>query len=178
MAIQLTSPTEKDVYGIQEVFYQCWLDTYPNKEAGITVEDIKYKFRDAFTEKTLQQRKAYLLDLPANVRFVVAKDEERVTGICWQMKKATVNLLQAIYVLPGYQRKGIGYMLWQDALHYFGSEKDILVQVAVYNIKAIAFYERLGFIPTGNRFTDERHRMKSGTIITDMEMILSCTRPI
>ena len=175
MKIQITKPQEQDIYGIQEVFYKCWLNTYPNDEAGITVEDIEHKFRDAFNSETLQKRKAYLLNLPENIRFVVAKNEEQVIGVCWQMKKMDINLLQAIYILPGYQGNGIGYMLWQDALQYFGTGKDILLLVATYNTKAIAFYKKLGFIETGKRYADERHRMKSGAIITDIEMIWPAT---
>jgi ribosomal protein S18 acetylase RimI-like enzyme len=172
MEIQIEQPADKDIYGIQQVFYKSWLHTYPNEEAGVTIEDIEDKFRDAFSEETLQKRKAYLLNLPEGVRFVIAKDEEQVVAICWQMKKAIVNLLQAMYVLPAYQGKGIGKLLWQDALLYFGKEKDIIVQVATYNTKAIAFYKKLGFIDTGKRYSEERHRMKSGAVITDMEMIL------
>jgi ribosomal protein S18 acetylase RimI-like enzyme len=176
MKIQITKPEEKDIYGIQEVFYKSWLHTYPNEQAGITVEDIEYKFSDAFTSATLQKRKTYLLNLPENIRFTVAKDVQLVIGICWQMKKRDINLLQAMYILPEYQGKGIGHMLWLDALPYFGTEKDIIAQVAIYNIKAIAFYKKLGFIDTGKRFTDERHRMKSGAVITDIEMVLPATR--
>jgi ribosomal protein S18 acetylase RimI-like enzyme len=175
MKIKITKPEEKDIYGIQEVFYKCWLNTYPNEKAGVTVEDIKHKFSEAFTSATLQKRKAYLLNLPGNIRFVIAKDAGQVIGVCWQMKKMDVNLLQALYILPGYQNKGIGHLLWQDALDYFGVGKDIMALVATYNTRAIAFYKKVGFIDTGKRFADERHRMKSGAIITDMEMILPAT---
>lgn len=171
MNITIKQPEENDIYGIQQVFYKSWLHTYPNKEAGITIEDIEHKFKDAFTEETLQKRKTYLLNLPADVRFSIAKDASQVVGICWQMKKVDANLLQALYVLPQYQGKGIGYRLWQDALSYFGTNKDIIIQVATYNTKAIAFYKKLGFIDTGKLYSEERHRMKSGAQITGIIMI-------
>lgn len=171
MKVQITKPEEKDIYGIQQVFYQCWLATYPNEKAGITVDDIEHKFRDAFTEDTLQQRTTYLLNLPENVRFTIVKEGGQVIGVCWQMKKTGVNLLQALYILPYYQGKGIGHLLWKDALDYFGTGNNIMAQVATYNTKAIAFYKKLGFVETRKRITDERHRMKSGAIITDLEMI-------
>jgi hypothetical protein len=46
------------------------------------------------------------------------------------------------------------------------------VEVATYNSNAIAFYKKLGFIETGRRFTNEKTRMKSGSIIPEMEMVI------
>ena len=39
--VTVTKATLGDVQGIAEVQYVTWLATYPNKEAGITIEDIE-----------------------------------------------------------------------------------------------------------------------------------------
>lgn len=54
--INIQKPTKEDTKGIQRVFYDTWLSVYPNKEIGITEEDIKEKLKNAFFEKSIQKR--------------------------------------------------------------------------------------------------------------------------
>ncbi len=85
------------------------------------------------------------------------------------------NKLNVLYVLPAYQGKKIGYRLWQEALAFAGNDKDIILDVATYNAKAISFYSRLGFVDTGKRFTHDESMFKSGVKIPEMEMVLNLT---
>jgi ribosomal protein S18 acetylase RimI-like enzyme len=82
------------------------------------------------------------------------------------------NNLQAIYVLPGHQGKGIGSNLWAEALKFFDSTKDTTVEVVEYNSNAIDFYKRLGFEETGKKLANERLRMKSGSILPEIELVI------
>lgn len=43
--------------------------------------------------------------------------------------------------------------------------------VAVFNHKAIEFYKKFGFKKNGVMFTEERHRMPSGAIMPEIELI-------
>jgi ribosomal protein S18 acetylase RimI-like enzyme len=105
---------------------------------------------------------------------MVAKDGARVVGVCLFVERETCNQLQSIYVLPEYQGKGIGALFWKKCLAFLDPAKETIVQVATYNKKAIDFYSRLGFIDTGKRFTEERHRMPiSKALIPEMEMVLT-----
>jgi len=165
----------EDVEGIQTVFYQTWLATYPNEEAGITREDIEYRWKDAFSEERLAKRRDELED-PASEPIFVALEDKKVVGICRVESGAEANRIAAIYVLPEYQGVGIGKSLFSAADEYLGGEKDMLVGVATYNANAIAFYTKMGFADTGRRFTEERHRMKSGVNIPQMEMIRRRTK--
>lgn len=162
-----------DVCQILKVFYDTWLDTFPNSQIGITSDDIKELFKDSFTEQGLLNRSENLLNLNSNQKFLVAKIEDVVVGVLSINIKDEYNQLQAIYVLPSYQGRGIGNMFWQSALEFFDPNKDIIVHVATYNTKAIHFYKNLGFVDTGKRLTEERHRMPiSGIIIPEMELII------
>jgi len=172
MSIQIAEGKPEDVPGIQKVFYETWLATYPNEEAGITREDIEYRQRNAFTEETIEARKKTLREMPSEEKFLVAKNNDDVVGVCYLIKKEDRNQLQALYVLPAYQGQGIGKLFWEEALAFFGPEKDIYVDVAEYNQKAIEFYKKLGFADTGKRFEEERFRMKSGSILREMEMVI------
>lgn len=159
----------EDVEDIQTVFYQTWLATYPNEEAGITREDIEFRWKDAFSEERLTKRRDELKD-PASEPMFVAIEDGKIVGICRVEREAGANRIAAIYVLPEYQGAGIGKGLFFAAEEYLGREKDMLVGVATYNTNAIAFYTKMGFVDTGRRFAEERHRMKSGANIPQMEM--------
>lgn len=164
----------EDVRGIQEVFYRAWLKTYPNEELGITADDIEERFRESSTDEALSERAKSIENLPEDESLFVAKEGEKIIGACRIVRAKERNRLQALYVLPEYQNRGIGMMLWEEAKKAFGKDKgkDIIVAVAIFNKKAIDFYKKLGFEDTGRRFTDERLRMKSGAIIPEMEMVI------
>ena len=171
--IIIKKPTKEDAHGVQEVFYKTWLATYPNKDAGILKEDIEEFYKSRNSEESIKKREEFFMNIPANELFLIAKDETKVVGVFVVVKKEEFNQLQAIYVLPEYQRKGIGMMFWKKAKEFFDKSKDIIVQVAIYNKQAISFYKKLGFIDTGKRFSDEKYKMPiSGAVIPEIEMIL------
>jgi ribosomal protein S18 acetylase RimI-like enzyme len=172
--ITIREASEDDVFDIQTVFYTTWLETYPNKEIGITPEDIEEMFKNSFTHEKLEELKQNLKNIPSNSTLLVAVDSEtnKVTALSRIFVREKYNQLQAIYVLPEYQRRGVGKALWFEALQYFDKQKDTIVHVATYNKKAISFYESLGFIDTGKRFSEERHRMPiTKIVIPEMEML-------
>jgi ribosomal protein S18 acetylase RimI-like enzyme len=78
--------------------------------------------------------------------------------------------MEAIYVLPEYQRLGIGSAIWREIEKLRGSNRKIIVQVATYNADAIEFYRRCGFRDTGKRWEEKKFRLRSGTAIPAMEM--------
>jgi GNAT superfamily N-acetyltransferase len=80
--------------------------------------------------------------------------------------------LRTIYVLPSFHRKGIGTKLWQEVKKFAIPGKDITVNVAVYNQKAINFYKKIGFEDTGKRWSDEKWKMKSGATIPEMQLVI------
>jgi ribosomal protein S18 acetylase RimI-like enzyme len=171
-SIRIAIAEPKDVRDMQEVFYRTWLATYPNREHGVTTDDIEFHFKDAFTDETLAARAEKIAHPAKGSTLLLAKEGERVVGLCRTVVSDAENRLQAMYILPEYQGQGIGRMLWGEALKIFTPDRNILVEVAEYNAKAISFYGKLGFVDTGRRWADEKFRMKSGSIIPDMEMII------
>lgn len=168
---QIAVASPDDVRGMQEVFYRTWLATYPNKEYGITEDDIEDRYKDRLSEEKLAQRREQLAHPPEGQTTLVAKTDSLVVGVCRVMKHPDRNQLYAIYVLPEYHGQGIGTSMWTEAQKHFDLTKPTIVQVAIYNTNAIKFYERLGFVDTGKRFTDPKFTMKSGSVIPEMEMI-------
>lgn len=170
--IQITDATAEDVEGIQTVFDETWLDTYPNEEAGITRADILEMRKGSFEPERLQKRREHFSTPHEDQKFVVAKNGDKVVGLCSLLKEEDRNKLSTIYILPEYQGKGIGKRLWESVIPFLDKTKDTTVSVATYNKNAIAFYEKLGFVDTGKRFSDEKFRMKSGNLIPEMELVI------
>ncbi len=173
--ITLRNAVPDDAYDIQNIFYKTFLKTYPNKETGITTEDVEEMFRDGFTDEKINARKEDIKNISSNGKFIVAVDDQRNTaiGLCRVYVRENYNQLQAIYILPEFQKQGVGKILWDEASKFFDTNKDTIVHLATYNTEAIKFYEHLGFIDTGKRFEEERHRMPlSKILIPEMEMII------
>ena len=97
--------------------------------------------------------------------------DDKVVGTSNIRKEEHVNVVGTIYVLPEYQRNGIGKMLFEKALTWFDAIQDVRIDVATYNTQAIAFYESLGFVATGEVFEEEQFRMHSGAIIPEQRMM-------
>ncbi len=89
--IALASP--EDTRAIKEVFYITWLDTFPNYEAGITVEDIEYWYKDDFTEENLQKTREALANPEKERTLLTAKDSGKVVGVCRVVRRSDKNQL-------------------------------------------------------------------------------------
>jgi len=160
-----------DAQDIVNIFYRTWILTYPNEELNITVDDIEEIFKLKNDKKDLDNFSEKIKNLPDNAKIFVFLIDNKIVGVVRMSIKEEFNQLNSIYVLPEFQRKGIGDMLFKECLKYFDKNKKIIVHVATYNTKAINFYEKLGFVDNGKRFTEERHRMPvSKVLIPELEM--------
>ncbi len=171
-SIKIVEAIPEDAKGITTVLYKTWLDTYPNEEIGITKEDVEDSYKDAFTEEKIKSQQERIATTPENQRRLVAKNGTDVIGIATMIRNNDNNQLRTIYVLPEYQGKGVGSMLWNEIKKFCDHSKDTIVQVATYNKSAISFYEKLGFVDTGKRWSDEKWKMRSGATIPEMEMMI------
>lgn len=173
--ISITDATDEDIMGIRAVQKHTWLATYPNKEYGITTEDINARFAlsKEDEQKKIEERKKILAEDTSQHTWV-AKDEDRVIGFC-ATTKGEENHIQAIYVLSEFQGKGVGTRLIQKSLEWLGDTKDVYVHTAVYNKPAIAFYERMGFVDTGEK-VQPSVVFRSGAVIPEIKMIKKLNR--
>ena len=174
MDIKILDQTSEDVLEVTHLLRDTWLETYPNEEQGITREDIlsRYDENNPRHQQRIAERMEKLKGGQADpeIHSWVAKDGEKIVGFCSAYKRDHARI-QAIYVLPEYQGKGVGAKLMQTALEWIGEGKDVYIDVASYNQKAISFYEKFGFKKTGREFTDEMFRFPSGAIIPETEMV-------
>lgn len=170
MEITIARATPDDVLGIQDLTYQGWLATYPNAEYGITVDDIEDWYKDRHTKEKIAQWRERMANPPDGETTLTAKGFGVVVGAIRVIKHPDRNQISAIYVLPRHHGRGIGTAMWQEAQQYLDTNKHSIVEVAIYNTKALEFYGRLGFKDTGKRMSNPRFKMKSGVVIPEMEM--------
>ncbi len=170
--VTITKPAPDDILGIRTVWHQTWLNTYPNEGLGITVEDIEDRFEDYFTPESLEEGREDLKNIPPHLVFLIAKQGNDIVGFCRVFSQDTKNQIQAIYVLPRVQGKGIGTRLWEETKKSLDLQKPTCVNLADYNEGAQAFYEKMGFRDTGKRWSNPKLTLASGVSIPEMEMVL------
>lgn len=172
--ITLRDSIVDDLPGINEVAHQTWLATYPNRDAGITIEDVESVYKEDDPEKAkekLVRRKARYSN--PNIHIWVTENKGKIIGFCHAIKEQKANRIMAIYVLPEYHGTGMGKQLIKRAFTWLGKSKDILVNVVEYNDHAIGFYEHMGFVKTDKSGVfDDIARLPTGKVIPEIQMIL------
>jgi len=160
-----------DVDAMREVQHLTWVATYPNEVYGITKEDIEARFREnpETTEERRERRRRYVRTAPFH--SWVALEGRDLIGFCTIKQDEHEYLIQALYVLPDYQNKGVGKRLLQTVLDWFGQEKEVVLNVASYNEKAIAFYRAFGFVPNGPVASSEALQLPSGVRLPEIKMV-------
>jgi len=162
----------EDYLSLHRIYFETWLATYPNEQFNITIEDIKFKFTERLKPEKILERQEKITKIGDKEIMILLEYSNDVIGLCNAVERDEYNQLQAIYVLPQYHGLGFGYALWQEAKKIFNPQKKTIVHVASYNQKAINFYEKLGFKSTGKIFFDEKHKMRNGAMIPELEMIM------
>lgn len=164
------SPTYLET--VQQAVFRTWLQTYPNAKLGITETHIREVIKPTLTADEIKKWKDFLQNLDTNhIYSYVALIDEMVVGVCRGLKDDNTATLKSLYIVPEYQRKGIGTALWQH-FKAWANIPQYIVNVATYNEQAICFYEKLGFVPTGKTFSEERFTFSDGKSIPEMEMML------
>jgi ribosomal protein S18 acetylase RimI-like enzyme len=80
--------------------------------------------------------------------FLVADDGRKLGGIGYAAmypKMAKTVMLHQLYVHPSCQNEGVGRDLFAELETCFPDAEIMRVEVALPNVRAISFYERLGF---------------------------------
>ena len=139
--INIRLAEEKDIPAICDIRKKTWVDTYPNKDYGITVEDILSK--DFNSQKKIESLKKALKN--KNLRIWVAEIDNKIIGHCQASKGRIKNDFSVIYILPQYQRQGIGQKFALKVFEWLENQKPITTEVVKYNSAAISFYKKLGF---------------------------------
>ncbi len=172
--IKIRISVPNDVFGIRKVQKTTWIDTYPNVTAGIKLEDIKGEFKNDNNPEgiiKIEAKKRGYKD--KKKRTWVAEHNEKIIGFCIVIhKEGREARIEALYVFPEYQNKGIGSKLIKKAIRWLGDDKKIYVNVVEYNSKAINFYKKYGFFKAGKKSDfNSVVVLPSGKIMPEIELV-------
>lgn len=169
MDIKIFDAVSNDVYENWKIQKACWLENFPSK-GRISKEDIIDWFdEDKEANKNKLEERSKKINKDTNRRLWVVKQGKKIIGFA-AAKRGQKNEIEAMFVLPEYQRKGVGGKLINHVLKWVGFSKRIYVSVASFNTNAIGFYKRFGFIET-NKETDSGVIFASGASFKNIEMI-------
>jgi ribosomal protein S18 acetylase RimI-like enzyme len=136
--------TKKDLEGILYVQVETWVDAYTNVERGITRPMIREHYKRKLTKEYIRERYESLKD--KNKRNWIALDaNDHVIGWVGCSKEGKNKGGFGIYVLPKYQRLGLGKKLMAKGLKWLSTQKYMEIGVVEYNKIALNFYKKLGF---------------------------------
>ncbi|UBH15494.1 GNAT family N-acetyltransferase [Macrococcus armenti] len=137
MKYKIREISVSDIPVVQNVAKLSWHDTYE----GIIPRHIQENFLDiAYSTSMLEKRLAM-------TQMYVAEYSGKVTGFANFSKPDNQHIseLTAIYILPDYQRLGIGLALLEYGISKLEQVRNIDVIVEKANIKGYNFYKKLGF---------------------------------
>lgn len=141
--MQIREATVEDVIGIIYVQATTWIKLYPSQDHDISEEDIRTI--DWHAKIPSWQ---HMVRSPDFTVLVVAENEE-VRGFGALNRTGEQTEVYELDVLPEYRGRKIGGKLLRGLMA--ASNGDVNLQVAVYNLNAIGFYENHGFGKTGIR---------------------------
>ena len=151
--VVIRSAEIEDAAGIARVRAESWRSAY----RGIVPDE----FLDAIDVNEWSERqRRNMEDVPDNLVSFVAETEGLVVGWAVGGPNREINLdyageLYAIYLLPDYQRRGIGQQLTEATARWLIGEglSSMILWVLRENYPARSFYEALGGYLCGERQT-------------------------
>ena len=139
--------TEAEIKGKAYVHWQAWHEAYPSL--------VSPDFLAKLTLTRCEEMAHHWTD-----GILVAKDGERVVGFVGYGDRGDdaegVGEIFALYVLSEYYGQGVGRALMEAALAHLRGYVYVCLWVLKKNARAVRFYEKCGFRPSGEEMYSER----------------------
>ena len=140
-AIVITRARRDDVPDVQRLAREIWRAHYPGI---ITTEQIEYMLERGYATGVLDE----FVDGPDSGIELALADDERVGFAAWYATGASAEVkLDKLYVLPAYQRRGVGARLIArvESAALLAGAATLVLNVNKNNSQAIRAYEKHGF---------------------------------
>ena len=135
-----TMETAEEIEGKSRVHWQTWREAYD--------EILPAEFQE---QMTLDKCRFYSQKYPENT--LIALDDAKVVGFVsygdFRDPATIAGEIIALYVLKDYCGKGVGRKLMLTAFAALDGYQEIVLWVLENNKRAIAFYEKMGFVFDG-----------------------------
>lgn len=149
--------TAEEIEGKSLVHWQTWREAYN--------EILLAEFQE---QMTLDKCRFYSQKYPENT--LIALDDAKVVGFVsygdFRDSARIAGEIFALYVLKDYYGKGVGQQLIQAAFAALDGYQEIVLWVLEDNKRAIAFYEKMGFV-----FDGEEKVIDLGKAVKEKRMI-------
>ncbi len=155
--VDIREAIAEDLPNILAMLKETWLATYPNKDVGITEEDVLEMQADDSTQ--IEQLNKFL---GPNHHLWVAEEDGNIVGMCGAQKNGELNRIELLYILPSYQGRGVGGRLAEQCLNWLGKDADIFVDAYSGYQPAMNFYQKLGFEVLGPAPEEEEFTFSDG----------------
>lgn len=151
--------TSEEIEMKSRVHWQTWREAYD--------EILPAEFQE---QMTLDKCRFYSQKYPENT--LIASDDAKVVGFVsygdFQDSATIAGEIFALYVLKDYYGKGVGQQLMQAAFAALDAYQEIVVWILEDNKRAIAFYEKMGFV-----FDGQEKVIDLGKAVKEKRMIYS-----
>jgi GNAT superfamily N-acetyltransferase len=145
-------PHTADASAIGQIQLEAWLQTYPNEQAEIDETWIRDHRGSAATAEGIAQWREFIEETKRKPDRLFCRVVRTTAGIVGFMcgRRDDVVTLGPMYLLNEAQGHGTGSRLMREFLAWAG-DTPMRLWVTAYNERAIRFYERYGFKPTGEQ---------------------------
>jgi ribosomal protein S18 acetylase RimI-like enzyme len=143
--ISRTQPN--DVESALRMRAQSWLDTYPNEENGVSEDFVRTRIQTWMDPVRVETQRMSVENADdSRVLHRVARDEQgNIVGMIAASKERPFQKIHALYVDKAHHGTGVAAQLMNESLAWFDSGRPVVLEVASYNDRAIAFYRKHGF---------------------------------
>jgi ribosomal protein S18 acetylase RimI-like enzyme len=144
--VVIETPRPEHVDGMMRLLVDSWAETYPNAEHGVRLDDINSYTTTWLSDEWRRVYQGLLERRPDTVLNRIACDEAGdVVGMVQALRRRSNCNIGMLYVRSDHHGREAGAVLLQEALDWAGPEHEVTLDVAVYNARAIRFYEKHGF---------------------------------
>jgi ribosomal protein S18 acetylase RimI-like enzyme len=128
----------EDIVGIKSVLELTWRDTYSSFLPESVIAKVAAEWH---SPKVLEAEMKRRLTFAGVARSPSA----RVVGMITAHSHGELLVVARLYVLPEFQRQGIGERLMRESCRTFPRSRRVRLHVEEQNPKGRAFYRKLGF---------------------------------
>lgn len=139
---------QEDLAAVRDVLVRTWHATYDEALGAAKVAEITSRWH---SPEALQRQMEDMLAQPGQRAFLVAEADGRViaTASAHLAPEGWIEISR-IYILPEFQRGGLGRRLLQKLLATFPAARHARLEVEPRNARALGFYRRHGFLPVSS----------------------------
>ncbi|AUG75821.1 N-acetyltransferase [Kitasatospora sp. MMS16-BH015] len=150
--MMIDAPRPADAEQLGPLLLRVWLETYPHPAAGIDEEWIREQRGSAATAEGIDQWREFIAAAQREPEVSYCRVVRRGTGLVGVIcgLRGELVTLGPMYLLEEVQGSGLGGRLMAEFLAWAGSDP-MALWVTEYNERAVRFYRRYGFEPTGER---------------------------